>query len=154
MKQNSIKAAALALGLLCAAAIHSFAGVLLKVDGMGVAIKGYFPVAYFYDHKAVKGDEKFHSAYKGATYDFASAEHKADFDKDPAKYEPQFGGFCAYAVSKNSTASIDPEAFQIVDGRLLLQYNTDIRDKFNQDQAGNLKKADGNWPGLVEKKGK
>ncbi|MGH8047800.1 MAG: YHS domain-containing (seleno)protein [Chthoniobacterales bacterium] len=127
---------------------------LVNVNWSGVAIKGYDPVAYFTDGKAVKGDSKFQSTDKGAIYYFASAAHKAAFDKEPAKYEPQFGGFCAFAVSKNSTAAITPEAFQIVDGRLLLQYDLSIREKFSADTAGNLKKADANWPGIVEKKGK
>jgi YHS domain-containing protein len=127
---------------------------LVNVNWSGIAIKGYDHVAYFTDGKAVKGDSQFQSTDKDAIYYFASAAHKAAFDKEPAKYEPQFGGFCAYAVSQNHTASISPEAFQIVGGRLLLQYDLSIRDKFNQDTAGNLKKADANWPGLVEQKGK
>jgi YHS domain-containing protein len=102
----------------------------------------------------VKGDSKFQSADNGTTYYFASAEHKAAFDKEPAKYEPQFGGFCAYAVSQGHTAPISPDAFQIVSGRLLLQYDLGIREKFNKDTAGNLSKADANWPGIVEKQGK
>jgi len=127
---------------------------LVNIDWGSVAIKGYDPVAYFTDGKAVKGDSKFQSADKGATYYFASAEHKAAFDKEPAKYEPQFGGFCAYAVSQGHTAPISPDAFQIVSGRLLLQYDLGIREKFNKDTAGNLSKADANWPGIVEKQGK
>ena len=145
---------ALAVGLFCVAAVSARAGGPVNVDGHGVAIKGYDPVAFFTDHKAVKGDEKLHSNYQGATYDFASVEHKAAFDQDPAKYAPQFGGYCAYGVSQGHKAPIEPDAFQIVDGRLLLQYNAAVRDKFNQDQPGNLKKADGNWPAIAEGKGK
>jgi YHS domain-containing protein len=139
---------------LLALASAAFAKDLVNVNWSGVAVKGYDPVAYFTDGKAVKGDSQFQSTDKGAIYYFASAEHKAVFDKDLAKYEPQFGGFCAYAVSQNHTAPISPEAFQIVDGRLLLQYDLGIREKFNKDAAGNLEKADANWPGIVEKKGK
>jgi len=130
------------------------AGTLINVDKSGLAVKGYDVVAYFSDGKPVKGDPKFASTYGGGTYYFASAEHKTMFDKDPAKYAPQFGGFCAYAVAKNMTAKIEPDAFQIVDGRLLLQYDRSIREKFNQDTNGNLAKADANWPGLVSSKGK
>jgi YHS domain-containing protein len=132
----------------------AFAKDLVNVNWSGVAIKGYDPVAYFTDGKPVKGDAQFQSTYQGAIYEFASAAHRAAFDKAPAKYAPQFGGFCAYAVSQGHTASISPEAFQIVDGRLLLQYDLGVRDKFNQDTAANLKKADANWPGLAEAKGK
>lgn len=127
---------------------------LVNLNWSGVALKGYDPVAYFTDSKAVKGDSKNQSTYKGAIYWFASADHKALFDKEPAKYAPQFGGFCAWAVSLGYTANIDPNAFQIVDGRLLLQYDLSVRERFGKDTAGNLKKADANWPGIVEKKGK
>jgi YHS domain-containing protein len=128
--------------------------ILLNVDENGVAIQGYDPVAFFAQNKPVKGDAKFQSTYKGATYYFASPEDKAAFAAAPGKYEPQFGGFCAYGVANGKTVPIKVQAFQIVNGRLLLQYDLDIRDKFNEDQSGNLAKADRNWPGLVEKKGR
>src|SRR5204862_5473368 len=100
------------------------------------------------------GDASITSERNGATYRFSSVEHKTMFDADPAKYEPQFGGYCAYGASKNQLARITPEAFAIVDGRLLLQYDLSVRDTFNKDVPGYLKKADGNWPKLLEKNGK
>ena len=127
---------------------------LLNLNKSGVAIQGYDPVAFFTQNKPVKGSPQFQSNFKGATYYFASAENKASFDASPAKYEPQFGGFCAYGVSIGRLIPIKVEAFQIVNGRLLLQYDFDVKEKFNQDQAGNLLKADNNWPGLVERKGR
>ena len=127
---------------------------LLNLDDSGVAIQGYDPVAFFTDHKPVKGDAKFVSKRDGAIYLFASKEHKEMFNASPAKYEPVFGGYCAYGVSRNKLVEIDVDAFQIVDGKLLLQYSTDVRDKFNKDTQGNLAKAAANWAGLVEKKGK
>ena len=152
MKHIFLKGA-LALTLLCAGTVPGFADEPVNVNASGVAIEGYDPVAYFTDSKAVKGDAKFQSSYQGAIYDFASAEHKAIFDKDPVKYAPQFGGFCAYGVAQGHTSPVDPNAFQIVDGRLLMQYNVAVRDKFNQDKDGNLKKATVNWPSVAEKKG-
>ena len=127
---------------------------LLNVDKTGLALQGYDPVAFFTQNRAVKGTPQFVSTYHGARYQFASAENKSAFDANPSKYEPQFGGFCAYAASENHTAPIEPDAFVILNDRLLLQYNTKIRDKFNQDAQGRLQKADANWPGLVEKYGK
>jgi YHS domain-containing protein len=127
---------------------------LLNLDSSGVAIQGYDPVAFFTDHKPVKGDPKFVSKRDGAIYFFASKEHKQLFNADPAKYEPVYGGFCAYGVSRNRLVEIDVNAFQIVNGKLLLQYSTDIRDDFNKDANANLAKAEANWPKLVEKKGK
>ena len=127
---------------------------LLNLDKAGVAIQGYDPVAFFTDNKPVKGKPELAVRHNGATYYFASREHREQFKADPAKYEPVFGGYCAYGVSRNKLVEIDVNAFQIVDGRLLLQYSKGVRDDFNKDVKGNLTKAEANWPGLVEKKGK
>jgi len=127
---------------------------LLNLDSSGVAIQGYDPVAFFTNHQPVKGDPKFVLKHAGAIYFFASKEHRDQFKAEPAKYEPVFGGYCAYGVSRNKLVEIDVDAFQIVDGKLLLQYSKSVRDNFNKDAQGNLAKADANWPGLVAKKGK
>ena len=127
---------------------------LLNLDKNGVAIQGYDPVAFFTDGKPVKGKPEFPARHNGAVYYFSSNEHRDLFQADPAKYEPTFGGYCAFGVSRNKLAEIDVDAFQIVDNRLLLQYNKGVREDFNKDTKGNLTKADGNWPALVEKKGK
>jgi len=126
---------------------------LLNLEN-GVAIQGYDPVALFTDNRPVKGNATFESEYRGAKYHFASAEHKAAFDKDPAKYEPQFGGYCAYGASRGKTVPIKIETWEIVNGRLLLQYDLDVKSKFDKDPQGTLRKPDENWPGLVEKYGK
>jgi YHS domain-containing protein len=128
--------------------------ILVNTDKHGLALQGYDPVAFFTDHKPVKGKAELQSNYHGGTYWFASAEHKALFDANPQKYEPAFGGYCAYGVSRNKLVEIDIDAFQIVDGRLLMQYSKGIRDDFAEDAKNNLAKADTNWTGLVEKKGK
>ena len=127
---------------------------LLNLDKNGLALQGFDPVAFFTQNKPVKGKPEFKSTYNSANYYFASGENKALFDKEPAKYEPAFGGYCAFGVSRNKLVEIDPEAFQIVNGRLLLQYSKGVRNDFNKDAQGNLAKANANWPGLVEKKGK
>jgi YHS domain-containing protein len=126
---------------------------LLNLDKTGVAIQGYDPVAFFTDHKPVKGDPKFVIKHDGAIYFFASNEHKDLFKQNPAKYEPEFGGYCAYGVSRNKLVEVDVDAYQIVDGKLLMQYSKGVRDDFNKDSSGNLAKADANWPSLVAKKG-
>ena len=127
---------------------------LLNLDSDGLAIQGYDPVAFFTDQKPVKGDPKFVLKHDGAIYYFASKEHRDLFKENPAKYEPVYGGYCAYGVSRNKLVEIDVDAFQIVDGKLLLQYSKSVRDKFNQDAKGNLAKAEANWPALLDKKGK
>jgi YHS domain-containing protein len=152
MKHNLFAAALLWFG----ATLASFGAdkSLLNLDKNGVAIQGYDPVAFFTIKAPVKGKPEFSSTSNGATYWFHSSKSKAAFDAKPEKYEPRFGGYCAYGVAKGRLIEIDVEAFQIIDGQLLLQYSKGVREDFNQDAAGNLKKAEVNWPKLVEKKGK
>lgn len=126
---------------------------LLNLTKDGVALDGYDPVGYFTDAKAMRGDARFRSMHGGATYYFASAEHKAMFDAEPAKFEPEYGGYCAYAASIDRLSPIDPLRWEIVDGRLILQHNQRAWDAWHKDPAGNLVKADKNWPGLVERNG-
>lgn len=151
--------------LLTLAAALSLAGValadhapghmktLVLKNKEGSAILGYDPVAYFTDNKPAKGSPKFKSNFEGANYYFASAEHKALFDANPAKYAPAYGGYCGYAASINRLSPITPELFQIEDGKLILQHNKKAFDLFNKDLKGNTMKADQNWPGLVAKNG-
>ena len=90
--------------------------VLVLKNKDGAAILGYDAVAYFTDNKPAKGNPKFQSEYEGAKYYFASAEHKALFDANPAKYAPAYGGYCGYAASIDRLSPISPEWFQIIDG--------------------------------------
>lgn len=127
---------------------------LLNVDKTGLAMQGYDAVAFFTQGSPVKGRPEFESRYHGARYLFASPENKAVFDGDPGKYEPQFGGFCAFAVSEGHTAPVKVDAFMIVNGRLLMQYDQKVKRMFEKDPHGRLAQADRNWPGLVEKEGR
>ncbi|HEX5059167.1 MAG TPA: YHS domain-containing (seleno)protein [Kofleriaceae bacterium] len=128
--------------------------LLVLVDDQGVGLGGNDPIAYAIDKAAVGGNTEHSSQHGGATYRFASAEHKATFDGAPAKHSPQYGGYCAFAASQNRLSEADPAVFQIVDGQLLVFTNADFKDQFNKDVAGNKQKADQNWPGLVERYGK
>lgn len=114
-----------------------------------LAVNGYDPVAYFAEGKPVEGSARFESRYKDATWRFASAANKAAFDADPAKYAPQYGGYCAWAVSQGYTAKGDPANWRIVDGRLYLNYNADVQQTWEKDIPGNIRKADGNWPKVI-----
>jgi YHS domain-containing protein len=136
-------------------AVNASAKTLVNTDRDGIALSGYDPVAYFTQGQPVRGQADFTSTHAGAIYRFASAENKASFDAQPAKYAPAFGGFCGYAASRGYTAKIDPEAFLITsDGRLVLQYDRSVLARWNKDPEGHLKKADANWPAIVEKHGK
>lgn len=115
----------------------------------GIAISGYDPVAYFRQGKAVKGKQQFAVFAQGVTYYFASNENKEDFKKDPSRYEPQYGGWCAYAMGKDGTkVEVDPETFKIIDGKLFLYYNrlfNNTLKSWNKDEANLKAKADVNW---------
>ncbi|MGE3108056.1 MAG: YHS domain-containing (seleno)protein [Phycisphaerales bacterium] len=124
-----------------------------NVDDDGVILMGYDPVAYFTDAKPVMGSHEYMSVHNGAIYHFASAAHKQLFDADPAKYEPQFGGWCAYAASIKKISPIGPEWWDIVDGRLILQHNQKAWDLWHKDPKNSLVSADANWPGLVDQHG-
>jgi len=135
------------------AAEPSAARVLVSKTGDGLALQGYDAVAYFTDNKPVKGDAKFTATHEGATYRFASAEHRDLFAQSPEKYAPAFGGYCGYAASIDRLSPISPAVFQIIEGRLILQHNQKALDKWNADLAGNQVKAAANWPGLVQRNG-
>jgi hypothetical protein len=116
-----------------------------------VAIKGYDPVAYFNQGGSARGDKKITHEWSGATWRFASEENRDLFKSDPETYAPQYGGYCAYAVSEGSTASIDPKAWSIVEGKLYLNYNLKIHEKWSKDLSGRIIKGDANWPGILAK---
>ena len=115
------------------------------------AIRGYDTVAYFTKGKAVKGDKQFATQYKGATWLFESQEHLDLFVASPEKYAPQYGGYCAYAVAQNTTASIQPELFTIHEGKLYLNFNQHINDKWLGRKESFITQADKNWPAILNK---
>jgi len=139
------------LAAVVVAAAYAFAADPVNKDRDGVAIEGYDPVAYFTMDKPVKGSEQFVHRWQGAEWRFANQEHLDLFKANPEKYAPQYGGYCAYAVSKNSTASIDPDSWKIVDGKLYLNYSKRIQRRWEKDIPGYIAKADKNWPGLIDK---
>jgi YHS domain-containing protein len=120
----------------------------VNANWRGIAIKGYDPVAYFTDAKPVEGESDFEFTWMGATWRFASSAHRDLFAANPEKYAPQYGGYCAWAVSQGSTAGIDPDAWRIVDGKLYLNYSRKIQQQWEGDVPGNIQKADVNWPKL------
>ena len=115
-----------------------------------VAIKGYDPVAYFTAGKPTQGKKAHSYDWMGATWRFANAKHQKRFRQNPQKYAPQYGGYCAYAVSQGITANIDPQAWRIIDGKLYLNLSPNIQAIWQQDIPGYIAKADANWPKLVD----
>ncbi|MEM1316419.1 MAG: YHS domain-containing (seleno)protein [Pseudomonadota bacterium] len=147
--------AALGLALAAgAAAVLPVAPALAEEDKVftnwrGHAIRGYDPVAYFTEGRPVEGSSDHELEHDGATWRFASAENLARFQADPAAYAPQYGGYCAWAVAQGKTASIDPEAWKIVDGKLYLNYNASIQERWEADIPGFIEAADANWPSVL-----
>ncbi len=115
-----------------------------------LAVQGYDPVAYFTEGKPVKGSKDFTTKYQGATFRFASAANRDAFVKSPEAYAPQYGGYCAWAVSQGYTAKGDARSWKVVDGKLYLNYNTSIQKKWEGDLPGFIKAADVNWPDIVD----
>jgi YHS domain-containing protein len=122
----------------------AWAGEFFEKDG--VALRGYDAVAYFSDKKPVKGLTEHQAEYKGSTFHFASKQNRDAFLADPAKFAPQYGGFCAFGTAGGYKAATDPAAFTIVDGKLYLNYNRDIQKQWSADIPGLVVKANKNWP--------
>ena len=120
----------------------------------GVAISGYDPVAYFTQGKAAKGDNKITAAYGGVTYRFAKEADRETFQKNPSGYEPQYGGWCAYAMGNTGEkVEVDPATFKIIGGKLFLFYNKFFNNtlkSWNKDEAGLKAKADRNWTNIFK----
>jgi YHS domain-containing protein len=115
----------------------------------GVAVGGYDPVAYFTDAKPVVGKTELTASHEGATWRFASEANRTAFLANPGKYAPQYGGYCAWAVSQGYTAKGDPKAWTIAGGKLYLNYDKGVQANWEKDIPGNVKKAEVNWPKLV-----
>ncbi|MEO6734032.1 MAG: YHS domain-containing (seleno)protein [Ferruginibacter sp.] len=126
-------------------------GFLNNTDPDGVTLQGYDAVDYFTQMKAVKGDPKYFARYNGATYWFSSDANAGMFKDHPEMFAPQFGAFCGYAMALNKLRPINPEIFDVIDGRLILQHSPDAYKQFHKDVPGLTAKADGNWPGQVKK---
>jgi YHS domain-containing protein len=114
------------------------------------AVSGYDPVAYFTENKPVKGNPKISIDYKGAKWYFSSVENRDKFLASPAMYEPQYGGYCAWAVSQGKTASGDPQYWKVVNNKLYLNYDADVQKKWEANIPDFIQKANANWPKVLE----
>ncbi len=120
----------------------------------GVAIRGADPVAYFSQNQganAVMGKAEYQHQWNGTTWYFASAENRDKFAANPTQYAPQYGGYCAKAVSEGYTAPVDPNAWAIHEGKLYLNYSKGVQAQWSQDIPGNIAKGDRNWPSVLNR---
>lgn len=122
----------------------------VNVSG-NLALDGYDAVAYVTDGRPIKGLPHVSTTWSGAVWRFASAEHRDAFLKDPERYAPQFGGYCAWAVAHGYLANGDPEAWRIVDGKLYLNYSKRVQKRWEADIPGYIVKGQANWPDVLKK---
>lgn len=125
------------------AAIYTTQGTL--------AVAGYDPVAYFTVGRPLKGAVGIEAVHEGVRWRFASEANRATFLANPARFMPQYGGYCAWAVSQGYTAPADPMVWKIVAGRLFLNYNSTVGRDWERNVAGNISRADANWPKVLAK---
>jgi len=116
-----------------------------------VAINGYDTVAYFTVSKPVKGLNTLVTDWMGATWKFSSQAHLDLFKANPEKYAPQYGGYCAFGVTRGYLVKVEPEQFTVRDGKLYLNYDADVQATWLKDPAGCIKDADGKYPALLRK---
>ena len=120
----------------------------------GLALAGYDPVAYLKNSEATKGSAQFATTYKSTTYWFATATNREIFLKNPTQYEPAYGGWCAYAMgATGEKVAVDPETFEVRDGRLYLFYNrlfNNTLPKWQKDVLNLHRRADTNWQKLTQ----
>lgn len=139
---------ALLLALVLAPA---WAGGTFQTGWFGnTAVGGYDVVAYFDQGEAIRGSREYTTEWMGAEWRFASADHLAAFEAEPGKYAPQYGGHCAWAAAHGYIASGDPQQWTIVDGRLFLNYNAQVRQKWLPDRHALIERGDAHWPELAE----
>jgi hypothetical protein len=113
-------------------------------------LSGHDAVAYFIQRRAVPGRPEFTVSWNGATWRFVSADNRDAFARDPERYAPKYGGYCAYAAAWGYLAPTDPSAWRIVGGRLYLNYSLDVRRRWEEDIPGHIARADRNWPAVLD----
>ncbi len=141
--------ASLILAIAMIPAVHAAKDEVYTKRFGNTAVSGYDVVAYFTAGEPTKGSKKFQLEHKGAEWRFSSQENLDTFKENPEAYEPQYGGYCAWAVANGDTASSDPQQWNITDGKLYLNYNAKIQKKWLKDKPGFIEKADRNWPGVL-----
>ena len=146
-----LAATSLAIAIPASTPAYAKASPEVSIEADKLAARGYDVTAYFSEGKPVRGNAAHQLQYKGATWRFASADNLARFKADPVAFEPQFGGYCAWAVSQGYVAPGDPEQWKIVDGKLYLNFNARAKELWEADQAEAIIRGHANWPAVLTK---
>lgn len=151
LKGNSSYAAefSLATWFMLLLPFKAFASESINKNSEGVALKDFDPVAYFTQGQPIKGKKDLPYQWMGAKWYFSSAANRDRFIENPGKYAPQYGGYCAYAVSRGHTADISPKAWKIVDGKLYLNNGWIAASLWERNIPENIEKANKNWPKIL-----
>lgn len=145
MLKTILKSTAFSVALLASSASFA-ADIDINANSNDVAIQGYDPVAYFTEGAPTKGSAQYTATYKNAIYQFSSEQNRDLFRADPSKYAPQYGGFCAFGVTKGRKFDTDPMAWRVVDGKLYLNLNKDVQKLWVEDIPGYITNANDTWP--------
>ncbi len=149
--KNLVFLAVLAFGSLVVASDRTNISSGLTLAGPGLAVHGYDVVAFFKAGRAIRGSGKFTAVHEQATYEFANKENLEQFQKNPAAYLPQFGGYCAMGAALGKKLDGDPECWRVVEGKLYLNVNEEIQQKWAKDLEANIAKAHKNWQTIADK---
>ena len=144
----------LVLALSLVAAAPSLAHAVAPINASffsNVAIEGTDPVAFFTEGRVVAGRSDITTTYRGAVWQFATAEHRDMFTQDPERFAPQYGGYCAYGMTVGQKVPIDPEAWSIVEGKLYLNTSLKVHELWSVDPASNIATADSKWPSVKDR---
>ena len=133
---------------LLATALHAQQSAVFSTNGK--AIKGYDPVAFFKESKAMKGSDSLHYQWNNATWLFASKDNMQAFESNPEAYAPQYGGYCAYGTAEGHKAPTETETWTIANGKLYFNYNKKVKEYWMKDQAALIEKADVQWPKIKD----
>ena len=146
--------AALSVSITNAQTATEFHKKQYNLDKDGLAIKGYDPVTYFTASKPKEGKKEISFTIEGITYQFATVQDRDLFKAAPEKYQPQYGGWCAYAMgATGEKVAIDPETFELINGKLYLFYNqffNNTKKTWDKDRDNLKKKADANWNKIIQ----
>lgn len=151
MKLKTTFKALAAVAALTSASLSFAADIDMNADVNDVAIQGYDTVSYFTNGKPMQGNAEYTATYKNAIYHFSSESNRDLFRANPAKYAPQYGGYCAMGVALNKKLDTDPTAWRIVNDKLYLNLNHAVQKKWLTDVPGNIQTAEVNWPEISRK---